>query len=141
MAEAHTDRARFETLTPERCDQLIRAARQRAAYRVARIKLSVMEHNNTTTAEQARVLLAPVMSQLQNAFPGASHHSVTVAYWGDNKVFFGVGIAVGKEHLASTYCDTPAEAIEHLSTRSADELRERAAKLVAQAEALEGGAL
>lgn len=100
-----------------------------------------MEHNNTTTAEQVRVLLAPVMSQLKNAFPGASHHSVTVAYWGDNKVFFGVGIAVGKEHLASTYCDTPDEAIEHLSTRSAEELRERAAKLVAQAEALEGGVL
>ena len=100
-----------------------------------------MEHNNTTTAEQARVLLAPVMSQLKSAFPGASHHSVTVAYWGDNRVFFGVGIAVGEQHLASTYCDTPSEAIEHLSTRSAEELRERAAKLVAQAEALEGGVL
>jgi hypothetical protein len=100
-----------------------------------------MEHNNTTTAEQARVLLSPVMSKLKSAFPGASHHSVTVAYWGDNKLFFGVGIAVGDQHLASTYCDTPAEAIDHLATRSSEELRERAAKLVAQADALEGGAL
>lgn len=99
-----------------------------------------MEHN-TPTPEQVSVLLAPALSRLKNAIPGANHHSLTVTINTDGKVWFASGIRVGEEHLASYVFEDVNEAIRYLTSKCAGELRERAAKLLVRADALEGGAL
>lgn len=99
-----------------------------------------MEHN-TPTPEQVSVLLAPALSRLKNAIPGANYHSLTVTITTEGKVMFASGIRVGDEHLASYVYEDVNETIRYLTSKCAGELRERAAKLLVRAEALEGGAL
>jgi hypothetical protein len=99
-----------------------------------------MEHN-TPTPEQVFVLFAPALSRLKNAIPGANYHSLTVTMNNEGKVFFTTTIRVGEEFLSSHVFEDMNEAIRYLTTKCAAELRERAAKLLVRADALEGGAL
>jgi hypothetical protein len=99
-----------------------------------------MEHN-TPTPDQVSVLLAPALCRLKNAIPGANYHSLTVTINNEGTVWFTTGIRVGEEYLASYVFEDANEAIRYLTTKCAGELRERAAKLLVRADALEGGAL
>jgi hypothetical protein len=99
-----------------------------------------MEHN-TPTPEQVSILLAAALGRLKNAIPGASLHSLTVTINSEGTVWFATGIKVGEEHLASYVFDNVNDAIAYMTSKCAGELRERAAKLLVKADALEGGAL